>query len=119
LTITPDGKIWGCHLFADFYKGKETTKEWPKYCFGDLASFIENNDKTFPEITSNYSNFRMDQYHTDDNHCIDCEEIEECRVCPLDNRIHGSNFKKIPRWVCEQNIIFRAAKSDFWRELIK
>ena len=118
LAITADGKIWGCHLFADFYNGKKSTKEYSKYCFGDLHSFIEKSERVYPEISANYSNFRMDTFQTEDSLCVDCEEMEECKVCPMDNRIHGSSFKKIPRWICEHNKITREVKRDFWKELI-
>jgi sulfatase maturation enzyme AslB (radical SAM superfamily) len=118
LTIMPDGKIWGCHLFADFYNGKEDSEEYSKYCFGDLDSFMENCESIYPEISSNYLDFRMDRFYTDDTRCVDCEEIEECRVCPLDNRINGSHLNEIPRWVCEQNKILRDVRKDFWKALI-
>ena len=118
LAITPDGKLWGCHLFADYYNGKETTKEYSKYCFGDLGSFIENSEIVYPKISANYSDFRMDQFQTDDKLCVECGEMDECKVCPIDNLIHGFSFKKIPRWVCEENKITREARKKFWKEYV-
>ena len=118
LSITPDGKLWGCHLFADFYNGKEAAKEYSKFCFGELGSFIENSERVYHEISANYSNFRMDQFHTDDKLCVDCEEIDECKVCPVDNRIHGHSFNRIPHWICEHNKITRQVRREFWKVLI-
>ena len=118
LAITPDGKLWGCHLFADFYNGKETIKEYSKYCFGDLGSFAECSERVYPEITANYLKFRMDQFRTDHTLCVDCEEMEECKACPVDNRIHGHSFNRIPHWICEHNKITRQVRREFWKDCI-
>jgi radical SAM protein with 4Fe4S-binding SPASM domain len=66
---TADGKIWECHLFADFYKGKEDSEEYAKFYFG----------------AANYENLRMDQFYTSHSRCADCPELEECQVCPMGN----------------------------------
>lgn len=118
LAITPDGKLWGCHLFADFYTGKETTDEYSKYCLGDLVSFAESREKVFTEVSANYSKFRMDQFCTDHTLCANCEEMEECKVCPIDNRLQSSSFDRIPHWICEQNKITRQVRREFWEEYI-
>jgi hypothetical protein len=116
--MSPDRKLWGCHLFADFFNGKEGTKEYSKFCFGDLNAFVEDFDKIYPEILTNYSNLRMDQFRTKDTLCAECDELKECSVCPIDNRTFSPNLKEIPPWTCEKNKIFREVKRDFWRELI-
>jgi sulfatase maturation enzyme AslB (radical SAM superfamily) len=118
LAITANGKVWGCHLFADYFNGKERTEEYSKYCFGDLRSFVESPEKVYPDIFANYSGFRMDRFQTDDKNCADCKEMEECRVCPLDNRIQGSSFEKIPRWICEENKITRESRNTFWMKSV-
>lgn len=117
LAMTPEGKLWGCHLFLDYFKGKEGTKEYRKYCFGDLNSFIENYEKIYPEVLSNYSGLRMDHFYTTDTFCIQCDELKECRICPMDNKLAGSNIRAIPHWACETNKIFRKEKRLFWKEL--
>ncbi|MFC2156119.1 radical SAM protein, partial [Acidobacteriota bacterium] len=34
MTTAADGKLWGYYLFSDYFKGKEETKNYHKYCFG-------------------------------------------------------------------------------------
>lgn len=117
MALTPDGRLWGCCLFSDSFRDKEGRKEQMKYCFGDLDSFIKNHEKIYPEVLSNYSNLRMDHFYTSDTFCLLCDEIEECKACPMDNILCGSNIKKIPSWACQMKKIFRRERELFWKEL--
>ncbi len=117
LAITPDGQLWGCHLFLDYFKGKEKKEEYNKYCFGNLNSFIQGHENIYPEILSNYSNLRMSHFYTQDASCISCEEVKECRVCPMGNLFSGSDIRVIPSWICETHKIFRQERKYFWEEL--
>jgi hypothetical protein len=115
--MTADGKLWGCHLFADVFKRMEAKKEYAKFCFGDLTSFIENWEEIYPKISANYAKLRMDRFCPVDSHCVDCSELDECRVCPMDNRMQGPNLKEIPVWVCKQKKITRNVQKRFWKEI--
>jgi radical SAM protein with 4Fe4S-binding SPASM domain len=117
MTLAPDGKLWGCHLFREYFKGKEGTPEYNKYCFGELDSFIEDYERIYPEVLANYSNLRMDNFYTDDSSCLQCPELEECGICPMDAALSSSVIGKIPCWTCEIKKIFRREKKLFWREL--
>jgi len=119
MAITPDGELWGCCLFPDFFKGKEQTTDYKKYCFGDLDSFVENHGTAYPEILSNFSTLRTDHFFTPKISCILCDDLEECGVCPLDTVFSGSITKKIPLWICEIKKIFRNEKRLLWKELEK
>jgi uncharacterized protein len=116
MAITPDGKLWGCCLFPDFFKGNEETADYKKYCFGDLDSFIENYETVYPEILSNFSTLRTDHFFTPETSCILCEDLEECGVCPLDTVFSGSITKRIPPWICKIKKIFRKEKRLLWEE---
>lgn len=117
MTITPDGKLWGCCLFPDFLKEEEETEECAKYCFGDLDSFTDNYEEVYPEILSNFKNLCTDHFFTPNTSCILCDELEECGVCPMDTAFSGSITGKIPLWVCEIKKILREEKKIFRREL--
>lgn len=117
MALAPDGKLWGCHLFREYFKGKEGTPEYNKYCFGELDSFIEGYERIYPAVLANYSNLRMDNFYTDDSSCLQCPELEECRACPMDAALSSSVIGKIPCWTCEIKKIFRREKKLFWREL--
>jgi len=117
LALSPEGKLWGCYLFPDYFKGKEGTPEYNQYCFGELDSFIEDNERIYPEIRRNYSKLRMDYFSTSDNSCRDCAELRECEVCPMDAAVSGFSIGKIPTWTCEIKKIIRKEKEIFWKKL--
>ena len=117
MTIMPDGKLWGCYLFADCFKEKEESREYAKYCFGNLDEFIKDQERIYPEILSNYSELSMDHFYTRDNLCSQCDELHECTVCPMSNILSGSDIKTVPHWICEQNKTFIKEKRLFWKEM--
>ena len=117
MTLAPDGKLWGCYLFSEYFKGKEGALEYRRYCFGELDSFIENHEKIYHKVLANYSNLRMDKFYSEDSFCKKCPELEECGICPVDAAFSCSVIGKIPRWTCEIKKIFRREKKLFWREL--
>lgn len=116
MAMTTEGILWGCHLFADAFKGKERTADYAKYCFGDLDFFINNHTKIYPKISANYSHLRMDRFYTSNGRCEHCPDLRECQACPMDNMIQGRNLREIPDWVCEQKKIMREAKDQFWNK---
>jgi uncharacterized protein len=118
LAMTADGMLWGCHLFADVYKGKAEGEESAKFCFGNLDSFLKNHEDTYAKISANYADLRMDRFYTANTRCIDCSELEECRVCPMENRMKGPDLKEIPVWACDQKKIIREIRKKFWNECI-
>jgi sulfatase maturation enzyme AslB (radical SAM superfamily) len=117
MAMTPEGTLWGCHLFADAYKGKEETAAYAKFCFGDLDSFMKNPEKIYQKIAANYAHLRMDRFHTLNGRCDQCPDLLDCQVCPMDNVIQGRDFREIPDWVCEQKKIMREVKRKFWKNL--
>ena len=117
LAMNPDGELWGCHLFLDYFKEKKESEESRKYCFGDLDSFVESYKMIYPQVLSHYSNLRMSHFYTQETACIQCDEVKECRVCPVDNLFSGSSIRAVPSWVCETHKIFREERRIFWEEL--
>jgi sulfatase maturation enzyme AslB (radical SAM superfamily) len=118
MALDPEGKLWGCHLFPDYFKEKKETVEYHKYCFGDLDSFIEDHEKIYPEILVNYADLRLDRFYTDNESCDRCLELEECWICPMNAALSSSILGKIPYWLCEINRIIRQVKKSFWEELV-
>jgi radical SAM protein with 4Fe4S-binding SPASM domain len=115
--IAPDGSIWGCSLFADYFKGKNNFEESSKYCFGDLNSFIKNHKTIYPEIQKHVSELRMDRYFTPQKKCVDCEYLNSCGACPADNLIACSDVNKISWWGCEIKKTLIENKRQFWAEI--
>jgi uncharacterized protein len=113
MTLAPDGKLWGCHLFADYFKGKEGTPEYQKYCFGDLDSFIKDYKVLYPDILSNHFRLRMSYFETPDGYCLQCGELGQCSACPLEAAFSGLRIGRMPSWICEVGKIFRREKRRF------
>ncbi len=119
LALTPDEKLWGCYLFADYFRDKEATQDYHNYCFGDLNSFITNHERIYPQILTNYSNLRMNHFFTSHTPCDQCDEITECDVCPVGNMFSGSEIRKVPIQNCKIKHIFRQERKLFWEETEK
>ena len=101
LAISPDGQIWGCFLFPDYFRGKENSALYQKYYFGDLEDFIQNHKKVFPRISKNYAQLRMDNFSTPYMKCLLCLELESCAVCPVNASFSGLPLGEIPPYLCE------------------
>jgi sulfatase maturation enzyme AslB (radical SAM superfamily) len=117
LAISPDGGIWGCFLFPDYFKGKENTPEYSKFFFGNLGDFIENHGYIYPRISSNYAELRMENFRTSKTECFLCKEYKNCAVCPINAALSGASLGQIPDHICAiQKIVIRE-KENFRKEL--
>jgi sulfatase maturation enzyme AslB (radical SAM superfamily) len=119
MAITPEGKLWGCNLFHDYFKGKEKAKDYSKYFLGDLDYFIDHYQTVYPEILSNYYDLRIDNFSTGKSYCFLCSDIESCEVCPVNAAYASSAVKKIPGWMCKINKIKNKAKKMFHKKIKK
>lgn len=117
MTLAPDGKLWGCHVFPLYFRGKENSREYHKYCFGNLEFFMENQERVYPQILMNHNDLRMDCFCTQKRYCLFCDEMEECGICPIYAALSSGIIRMIPSWICEIKKIFRQEKLKFWKEL--
>jgi len=117
LSLSPDGSLWGCCYFYDFFRSNRQTKENLKYCFGSVESFVDNHKQIYPKILKNYSNLRMEYFFTSQNFCTLCGDVTECIVCPVDAAFGSLIIGKIPDWVCRIRKILREEKQLFLKEL--
>lgn len=111
LTVSPDGGVWGCFLFADYFEGKENTSEYSKYFFGDLEDFMRNHEYVYPRISSNYTQLKMDNFRTAKTECFLCKEYKNCAICPINAALSGAPIGQVPEHICKiQKIITREKK---------
>lgn len=101
LSITPDGKIWGCYLFPEYYKQKGKKSEAKKYLFGDFKKFSQNPDEIYKRTMVHYQQLTMENYSTPSRHCFLCPEIENCDICPVITAYSSSKIGHIPEFVCQ------------------
>jgi sulfatase maturation enzyme AslB (radical SAM superfamily) len=119
LSLTPDENLWGCNLFFDYFKEKKEDPARQQYCFGNLDSFIANHEVAYPVTLSHYSNLRIDKFFTPTQPCHQCEEMNECEVCPVDNLFLGSAIDCIPSWACRMKRLYLEEKKLFLDEIIQ
>ncbi len=118
LALAPDGKVWGCFLFHDFFKDKTDTHEYQKFFLGPLEDFIKNYRTIREQCLPNYKNLYQGNFYTDKTFCFACEEEEECKTCPVNAALSGSILLgRIPLWVCKINKIKKEIRNEFLEEI--
>ena len=117
LTITPEGKIWGCYLFPEYFEGKENSPEYQKFYFGTLDNFIENHENVYPRISSNYAQLSMDNFSTPKMNCFLCSELKNCVICPINAGFSGVSLGKIPQYACQIQKIKIRIRKKFQQEI--
>jgi sulfatase maturation enzyme AslB (radical SAM superfamily) len=78
MAVTSEQHVWGCDLFADYFRGKEKWPEYQDYFYGDLDTFAKNHKKIYPKISSNYANLAMENFATPHMTCLFCSNLENC-----------------------------------------
>lgn len=132
LAITPEGKLWGCYLFHDYFKVRENNKEFADYYFGSLDHFITNHHKLRSQLTSNYSQLRQDLFQVqkekiadrndeenseENDFCFMCEHMKGCIVCPVNAAYSTESIGVISCTSCQLKKIQRKAQGRFARAL--
>jgi sulfatase maturation enzyme AslB (radical SAM superfamily) len=117
MAVTSEEHVWGCDLFADYFRGKEKWPEYQDYFFGDLDTFAKNHKKVYPKISSNYANLVMDNFATPHKECLVCSDLEDCSVCPMVAALSGASIGEIPSFVCEIKKIRIAERQKFWEQI--
>jgi len=117
MALAPDGMLWGCPAFHNYFHERESSQEYLKYSFGDLEYFIARHRTIYPKILKNYSCLRQDRYFTARMACAFCSELEECDACPIYSAFSTSNIGEIPEWICKIKKIFRQERGSFRADL--
>jgi sulfatase maturation enzyme AslB (radical SAM superfamily) len=118
MAVTPDGMVWGCYRFPDFFKDKKDTREFQKFFLGHLDDFIKNHETILRKQLPHYKNLFQENFYTDQTFCFACEEVGECKVCPVNAALSGSILLgKIPLWICKINKLKKEMKTEFHKEI--
>jgi len=101
ISLSAEGKLWGCYLFGDYFKERLDDEDYSRYCFGSLDEFISEWESIYPGIAKNYGLLRQDYYYTEKGFCMDCPNLYHCHVCPITSILAGSVLlKKVPLHIC-------------------
>jgi sulfatase maturation enzyme AslB (radical SAM superfamily) len=112
LALTPDGALWGCHLFADGCQGKSLMSDL--YCFGLLEAIVNKNGRFGRDIRGNYRMLGRHSYRSGRRSCVFCRDLYECRVCPADAAVATGRIGEVPSWVCRIQRIIGQERRRFW-----
>jgi len=116
IALSPDGRLWGCHLFYDFHK-KMKSSTTARYCFGDLDFFITHDRRIYPRILARYADLRMDYFHTPEKFCGLCRDVHDCVICPVDAAFASGIIGRIMPVDCRIRKIVRKEKQRLWKDL--
>ncbi len=122
MAVTPEGKVWGCFLFHDYFKTREKDPQCQEYDFGTLTDFIANYETRYPEIAANYSELHQDFFQVEGEDregtfCFLCEDIKGCVVCPVNAAYSSGSLGKISCCKCVLTKIQRNALRNFSQKL--
>lgn len=114
ISITPNGEIWGCPLFYDYFKRLGDPVERKEFLFGSIGESKAKFDNIYPRISENYAALTMENFSTPEMHCFLCPNIAKCVVCPIASSFSGSSLKTIPHFICEIQKIKIREESDYF-----
>lgn len=101
LALSPDGELWGCYLFYDYFKSGNRAEFSAEYSFGFFQDFVAQYPEIYPRILHNYSRLSMDNMATAKLECFLCKDIGCCCVCPVSAGSIGESTRKIPQYICD------------------
>lgn len=116
MAISPDGKVWGCFLFHDYFKSREADPQYGDYAFGTLDRLVGGFEGGYSDVYMNYSQLRQDFFQVDReeaSYCFLCKELEGCVICPVNAAYSSGSLGKISRGHCRLVRLQAAARRDF------
>ncbi|MCP5046637.1 MAG: hypothetical protein GY940_05670, partial [bacterium] len=60
MSVTPEGTVWGCFMFHDYFKVRKDDSQYNDYSFGTLTDFIANYKSGFQQVNANYADLRQE-----------------------------------------------------------
>ncbi len=121
MAVTPEGDLWGCFLFYDYFKTRKDNRhfQYQDYFLGPLTDFIADYETRYPEIMANYSQLRQDffQVKGKGNFCFLCQDVEGCRVCPVNAAYSSGTLGRISCHHCKLIKIQEHARKNFHEKI--
>lgn len=116
MSVTPEGNVWGCSLFHDYFKTRGDDSQYRDYAFGALTDFIADHESCYPETLANYSELRQDYFQVEGektDFCFLCEDVELCMVCPVNAAYSSGSVGKVSNGRCQLINIQGNARRNF------
>ena len=118
MAITPEGGLWGCFLFHDYFKTRKDNLQYRDYYFGELQDFAAHygNGTRYTSIKKNYLELQQDVFQVsggETDFCFLCKDMEGCAVCPVNAAYSTGSLGKISCRQCQLVKIQRKARESF------
>ncbi len=118
MAVTPEGRVWGCFIFHDYFKTRQDDSQYNDYSFGTLDQFIKNFETGFPKVAANYADLRQDYFSVKETSCFTCEVVESCMVCPVNAAYTSGELGKVSCDNCQLSKIERHTRREFRKKLM-
>lgn len=113
MSISPEGDIWGCSLFHDYFKTRPDHPQYKDFFFGTLEEFIKDYEARYPQLLKNYVQLRQDHFKVEENFCFLCEELEGCMTCPVNAAYSTDELGQVSSLKCALIKIQSNARKKF------
>jgi sulfatase maturation enzyme AslB (radical SAM superfamily) len=117
IAISPSEDLWGCFVFHPYFKHRQEHQDFHSYSLGKLDDFIKDHEAVYRRAMFYYDALIQDYFFTDRQHCFLCEEVNSCRVCPVNAAYTTSSIGKISPWVCKLNRLQKKERKRFLQKL--
>ncbi|MCP5048474.1 MAG: hypothetical protein GY940_14990, partial [bacterium] len=118
MAVSPDGELWGCFMFHDYFKTRLHDPQYKDYSYGTLTDFIAQQESLFPAITANYTELRQDMFQVKENFCFTCEDVESCMVWRVNAAYTTGSIGRISCGNCQLEKVQRKARRDFQAKIL-
>lgn len=116
LALDPQGRLWGCYVYFDFFRAHPSPAAFRRFCFGTVADFIRSGGVLRPETLDAYSSGRMDFSETTERACGVCRTLDRCAVCPPAAALGSGRIGRVPVALCRINRILIEERERFWKQ---
>lgn len=116
LALAPDGRVWGCYFYADFFRVHPTADVARRFCFGTVGDFLRSAGDLDKNVLVQYARGRMDWAETSERACGNCPYLDRCAFCPPAASLKSGKIGMIPVAVCRINRILIKQRELFWAQ---
>jgi hypothetical protein len=126
MAVTPEGDLWGCYHFHDYFKTRKNSSQYRDFHIGSLPDFARDHgaEPRYPGIKANYSDLRQNLFQVEEEgeregeFCFLCEEMQGCAVCPVIAAYSTGTLGKVSCRMCRLVKMQRKAREYFREKLL-
>lgn len=119
MSVTPDGRVWGCYVFHDYFKTRRHDPQYNDFSLGTIDEFIASHhsqDDSYKKVNDNYADLRQDLFQVEGSFCFLCPQVKSCMTCPVYAAYTTGKIGKITCRQCNINSFTILAGKQFQKE---